>query len=103
MNEFNYQDQVDQLFTKTENFLDKAIEEDKDIDYEKAGNLLTISFPNRTKIIMNTQAPLKQIWLATKAQGYHFDFKGTNWICDRTQQDFESLFKTAFEQQLNSN
>lgn len=101
MSHFNYQTQVEALFAQVEQFLDHAIDEDDiDLDYEKAGNLLSISFPNHTKIILNTQQPLQQIWLATKAQGYHFNFNGETWICDRSHQPFEAIFKNAFQQQL---
>lgn len=101
MPNFNYENQVELLFSEVELFLDKAIDEDDiDLDYEKSGNLLTISFSNNTKIIINTQAPLKQIWLATKQQGFHFNFKDGDWLCERSNQSFETIFYAAFKQQL---
>ncbi len=50
-----------------------------DIDYEGVGGLLTLTFKNATKIIINKQAPLHEIWVATKFNGHHFTY------CDNTQ------------------
>ena len=36
--------------------------------------MLSISFADNSKVIINRQAPLKQIWVATKSGGFHFDF-----------------------------
>ena len=45
-----------------------------DIDYEGVGGLLTLTFKNTTKIIINKQAPLHEIWVATKFNGHHFTY-----------------------------
>lgn len=104
MNELEYKQQTERLFSEVESFLDEVIDtQNDDVDYERAGNALRITFPNHSNIILNTQAPLQQIWLATKNQGYHFDFKGNDWICDKTQQPFKAIFLADFNQQLNDN
>ena len=45
-----------------------------DIDTHRSGGLLEMSFPDRSKIIINTQAPLQELWLAAKAGGFHYRF-----------------------------
>ena len=45
-----------------------------DIDYDNVADILTLEFPNRSRIIINKQTPLSQIWVAAKSGGYHFDF-----------------------------
>lgn len=91
---------TDQLYNQIELYLDKfADEQDIDIDYETNGNVITISFPNHSKIIVNTQEPLFQIWLATAKQGYHFDYVNQQWICNRTDQSFDKIFTESVQEQ----
>ena len=50
------------------------------IDYDNVADILTLEFPNRSRIIINKQTPLSQIWVAAKSGGYHFDFDEKNSI-----------------------
>jgi CyaY protein len=43
-----------------------------DIDSRRTGGLLELSFPAGSKIVINTQPPLHELWLAARAGGYHF-------------------------------
>lgn len=93
---------AEQLFNSVELFLDNyAQEHDVDIDYETNGNVITISFPNGSKIIVNTQEPLYQVWLATSKQGYHFDYHDQQWICNRSDQTFDTIFSEAVKEQAS--
>ncbi|MDF7667650.1 iron donor protein CyaY [Orbaceae bacterium ESL0727] len=93
---------TDQLFNQVESFLDNyADEHDLDIDYDIHGNVIAISFVNGSKIIINTQEPLFQIWLATRKQGYHFDYLNGDWICNRTDKSFKQIFSDAVHEQAS--
>ena len=54
---------------------------------------------NGSKIIINRQEPLHQVWLATKQGGYHFDLKDDQWVCDRSGETFWDLLEQAATQQ----
>lgn len=55
--------------------IEQALENsDADLDWDLGGGILDIQFPNRTHIIVNRQTPARQIWVATKTGGFHFDF-----------------------------
>ena len=45
-----------------------------DIDYDNAGDILTLEFDNGSQIIINKQTPLSQIWVAARSGGYHFGY-----------------------------
>ncbi len=89
---------ADQLWLTIEERLDDW-DGDSDIDCEINGGVLTITFENGSKIIINRQEPLHQVWLATKQGGYHFDLKGDEWICDRSGETFWDLLEQAATQQ----
>ena len=75
MNDSEFHRLADQLWLTIEERLDDW-DGDSDIDCEINGGVLTITFENGSKIIINRQEPLHQVWLATKQGGYHFDLKG---------------------------
>lgn len=45
-----------------------------DIDFDTMAEVLTLIFDNKSQVIINKQTPLKQIWVAAKAGGFHFDY-----------------------------
>ncbi|MCL6409291.1 iron donor protein CyaY, partial [Dickeya dadantii] len=57
--------------------------------------VMTLSFENGSKIVINRQEPLHQIWLATKTGGYHFTLREERWVCDRSGEDFIALLSSA--------
>lgn len=92
----------DKLFNDIEQQLDNYADLfDTDIDYETHGNVITISFENNSKIIINTQEPLFEIWMATPNQGYHFNYKNGDWVCNRSNETFNEIFAEAVKAQIN--
>lgn len=96
MNDTEYDARVDAIFMQLEEALDEC---EVDIDYESAGGILTLIFPNQTKIILNKQPPLHQIWVATKFNGHHFNLVGEQWIDERTDAEFWSFIDEAASKQ----
>ncbi|WP_392565511.1 iron donor protein CyaY [Utexia brackfieldae] len=84
------------LMTQVESTIDQYVEQtDSDIDYEIQGNVMTITLENQHKIIINTQEPLRQMWMATRQQGYHFDYRNNHWYCNRNGAEFITVLKEA--------
>jgi len=51
---------------------------DLDLDVERqGGNVINIRFRDKSVIVVNTQAPLHEIWVAAKSGGYHYRWAGT--------------------------
>ncbi|QCI22408.1 iron donor protein CyaY [Buchnera aphidicola] len=91
---------VNNLFQKIEDTLN-LYENEIDIDYEVQDYVMTINFSNKSVIIINKQEVLKQIWLATKVNGYHFNYNKNEWICNRSNKNFWEIFEHAFFMQSN--
>ena len=88
MNESDF----DQLADETMLLIEEAIDESGvDIDYDNAGGILTLEFENDSKIIVNKQAPLKQLWVAARSGGFHFDYD-TEGECWRLQGKDDELY-----------
>jgi CyaY protein len=71
----------------------EAVDPD-DADAYAAGDVLTITFRDRSKCVINTQRPTRQIWLAARARAWHFawDEPTGRWLDDRGRGD--ELFAT---------
>ena len=52
---------------------------DAGVDCTRSGGVLTLELENDTKIIVNTQLPTRQIWVAARSGGFHFGFDGSAW------------------------
>lgn len=94
MNDSEFHQLADQLMLKIEEALDNFTG-NADIDYENQGGVITLSFENGSKIVINRQEPLHQIWLATKIAGYHFNYHQGVWLCDRSGEAFFPLLTEA--------
>ena len=96
MNDTQYNVMADELILAVE----EAIEECAvDIDYEGVSGMLTLTFKNQTKIIINKQAPLHEVWVATKFNGHHFHFVDENWQDKRGGGEFWQFISAAVSKQ----
>jgi len=55
---------------------DDALDLDLDIE-RQGGNVINIRFKDKSVIVVNTQPPLHEIWVAAKSGGYHYRWAGT--------------------------
>jgi CyaY protein len=70
-----------------------------DIDTQRTGGLLELSFPNGSKIVLNAQPPLHELWMAARSGGYHYKCVGGRWLDTRDAREFfEALSVCASEQ-----
>jgi len=66
-----------------------------DIDTNRAGGLLELEFPNGSKIVVNKQPPLHEIWLAARNGGYHFKLVDGTWRDTRDGTEFFARLSEA--------
>lgn len=98
MNESEFEQKVDQVLADIEQQLDDA---GVDFDYETVAGILTLTFDDQSKIILNRQTALRQIWLATRAGGFHYDYVADSdeWIRQEDQSELlASLSRHISEQ-----
>jgi CyaY protein len=72
---------------------------DVDIDNQRSGGMITLVFANRSQIIINLQKPLKEIWMAAKAGGFHYKYSNGQWTDTKDSSEFfTALSRYASEQ-----
>ncbi len=77
-----------------------AAEIDADLD-RKAEGLLEIDLPGG-RIVVNTQAPMRQIWVAAKSGGFHFAGDSGTWLDTRSGEPLMILLSRVISQQLGA-
>ncbi len=99
LSDAEYHAKAHALLARIEAQVDAWLDEDVvDIDSHRTGGLLELSMPGGSKIVINTQPPLQEIWLAARSGGYHFKWDGDRWL-DREGQEFcDRLSRSASEQ-----
>ena len=81
--------------------LERASNEgDLDVECSRSGNVLEIEFlDNGSKIIVNSQAPMQEIWVAARSGGFHYRQEDGRWINTRDKSElYASLSKMVSEQ-----
>lgn len=69
--------------------VDRWLDDDVvDIDSQRTGGLLELSLPGGSKIVINTQPPLQELWLAAKAGGHHYRHVDGRWLDTRDGSEF---------------
>ena len=96
MNDVEYDELTDQVLLAVEDAIEAL---DLDLDYESHGGLLSISFADGSKVIINKQPPLHQLWVATKFNGHHFELKDGVWVDNRTGAELWALLSDTFTKQ----
>lgn len=71
-----------------------------DVECSRSGNVLEIEFiDNGSKIIVNSQAPMQELWVAARSGGFHYKRIGERWINTRDQSElFAALSVVASAQ-----
>lgn len=85
--------EFNQLAEETMIAIEDAIEASgADIDYDTISDILTLEFENGSQIIINKQGPTKQLWVAARSGGFHFDFDANSATWRRDSDPDEELF-----------
>ena len=93
---------ADATLSAIEIALESAAEEcDLDVECSRSGNVLEIEFiDNGSKIIINSQAPMQQMWVAAKSGGFHYKHeKSARWINTRDGSELNTALSRMIGEQ----
>ncbi|NHK97017.1 iron donor protein CyaY [Rubrivivax benzoatilyticus] len=100
MTDAEYHRLAQEALARIEATADRLLQQDVvDIDTTRTGGLLELSFPNGSKIVVNTQPPLQELWLAARGGGFHYRWADGRWADTRDGSEFfEALSRHASTQ-----
>lgn len=89
MTDPEFMDRAETLLKAVEACCDRINEQtDADVDNQRMGGMVTLTFSNRSQIVINQQKPLHEIWLAAKAGGFHYRWIDGQWMDTKGQGEF---------------
>ncbi len=57
---------------------------DVELESVRNGNVLTLIFENGSQVVINSQAPKLEMWVAAKRGGFHYKKQGAVWVDGRS-------------------
>lgn len=98
LSEARFHDLVDEVQEAVEDLFDSS---DLDVDLENSAGVLTIRFENGSQVILSRQEPLRQLWVAARSGGFHFDYdaESQRWICDTSDEPLGELLARVTREQ----
>ena len=100
MTDLEFLDRAEQLLLAVEQGCDRINDAtDADLDSQRSGGMVTISFVNRSQIVINLQTPLHEVWMAAQSGGYHYRFDGQQWMDTKGQGEFFGQLSTCASEQ----
>ena len=100
LDDADYHARTDRVFAAVEATIDRWLQDDViDIDTNRTGGLLELEFPAGTKIVLNTQPPLQEIWLAARTGGLHFRCIDGRWLDTQERREFFAALSQAASEQ----
>jgi len=101
MTESEFLGLAESTLDRIEQAFDRLFEQDiVDVECKRNGNVLEIEFvDNGSKIIVNSQAPLQEMWIAARAGGFHYKRVGDEWRNTRDDSEFFTALSDFATQQ----
>lgn len=100
MTDLEYLDHAEAALEAIEKACDRINDETQaDVDNQRTGGMVTLTFANRSQIIVNLQKPLQEIWVAARSGGFHYKFRDGQWTDTKDGGElFVGLSRCASEQ-----
>lgn len=98
LTEARFHELIDELQQAVEDIFEDS---DLDVDLENSAGVLSIHFENGSQIILSRQEPLRQLWLAARSGGFHFDYDEAagRWVCDTSDEPLGELLARVTREQ----
>ena len=101
MDETTFYKVAQEAFGRILNILD---EEDPDVvEADMTAGVLKIHFPAGKPYILNTQRPVREIWLAAGKQAWHFRCEQSVWVCPKTGDELFSRLAQLIQDRTRLN
>lgn len=93
MTDSEFQTVVDATLIQVEEYIESLVDTlDLDADSMRSGNVLTLDFEGKGKMILNSQVANHELWLAAKSGGFHYQYKDGEWVDTRSKVPFKTHF-----------
>lgn len=102
MTEAEFLDLYKQTLMHIEETVEAAINDaDAELDYESGNDMLTLTFRNGSVAIISRQSAIRQLWLAARSGGFHFDYDAGagQWRCTVNARSLPDMLREVCAEQ----
>jgi CyaY protein len=94
VDEHNYEQLAADTFKAVLDLFENVDPDDADVD--AGGDVIRIDLRGGRRIVLNTQRPVQQLWLAGGQQAWHFSYDAPNarWLDDKGRGELFSVLRT---------
>ena len=101
--ESEFHQRIDATLAAIEAAIEAAVEASgAEIDFESSGGVLTLSFADGSRIIVNRQTPNRELWVAAPSGGFHFAWDGAGWRTTRDGRPLAEVLSACASEQAGS-
>jgi CyaY protein len=79
--------------------IERAADGDLDVDVERQGNVITMTFEDDSKVIVNSHSAAQEIWVAARSGGFHYRLADGRWIDGRSGDELFAALSRLVSQQ----
>ncbi|MBU6459595.1 MAG: iron donor protein CyaY [Proteobacteria bacterium] len=97
MTETEFENVVDTMLEKIAESIDSM---EMDIDCELASGILTLTYEDDSKMVINRQTPMREIWVAARSGGFHYRLDDGLWKETRSSYTLSQRLNELVGQQL---
>lgn len=94
MTESEFLSAVEQVWLQLEAWADHQVSQGADLEVTRNGPVVELEFESGKKIVVNSQAPMKQIWLASPHGAFHYQWQADAWRDTRSGKGFWEELQT---------
>lgn len=89
---------AEHILARIETAIDR-VADDLDIDVLRTGNVITLTFENGHRIVVNSQEAAQEIWLAARSGGFHYRWveASQTWSDTRSGEDLRIVLARLIE------
>jgi len=92
VDEATYERLAGEAFSAVLDLFDEVDPDEAEV--ESAGDVIRIDFRGGQRVVLNTQRPARQIWLAGGRQAWHFSYDHGGWHDDKGRGELLATLRT---------
>lgn len=96
--ESGFASRAERILSRIETAID-GVADALDIDVLRTGNVVTLTFENGHRIVVNSQEAVEEIWLAARSGGFHYRWVDASqtWTDTRSGEDLRIVLARLIE------
>lgn len=102
MSDPTFQRDAEATLDALEAALERAADGGLDVEVERSGNVITLTFEDDSKIVVNSHSAAQEIWVAARSGGFHYRRRDGRWIDGRSGDELYAALSRLVSQQSGS-